>query len=622
MCGINGFNFSNERLISNMNQKLLHRGPDGQNIYCNDDISLGHTRLSIIDLSSNSSQPLKYNINSIDYWIVYNGEVYNYLELRASLTLLGYSFNTHSDTEVILAAYIEWGEKCVSHFDGMWAFCIYDTSNNIFFISRDRLGVKPLYYYYLDSNFIFSSEIKAILCHDNFKINDSNNINSEAVELYFSLGYIPAPISVYNNVFKLENGFNLVFDLSSKKIIKKYKYFSINSFDVSEKKHHILVEEGKYLLEDSVKLRMRSDVPIGSFLSGGLDSSAIVGQISKFHDITDLNTFSIGFDDIKYDESKYINIVKDYFKTNHHHHNYTEIDFLKFWPNYSMTFDEPFGDYSSFPSDKVSSMANSNVKVVLSGDGGDEIFGGYPHYNIGFILDQLQKLPLQVIKKFAVITNSFSNKNLKIKKINQLLWLAQNKKERYYCELFSDDRYKPLSYQNFTEKKLLESLELSNGSLSEALRLFDLLGNTLSDNYLVKVDRTSMKNSIEVRSPFLDYRFLNYSQTIPTTYKVNYFDTKLLMRDIIKELVPAEILNRNKQGFTPPIYKWIYNSDSKYKFNNYINLLESFSPELFSFYKYKILNKESSYIVDSYVIKLLIFGEWYDFWINNKVVSL
>lgn len=618
MCGISGFNFKNDYLIQNMNLELNHRGPNGQSHFTDDKVSIGHTRLSIIDLSTEANQPFEYIHNKNRYSIVFNGEIYNYIELRERLKLLGYQFRTTSDTEVILVSYIEWGEKCVNFFNGMWSFCLYNMQNEIFFISRDRLGVKPLYYFFQNEIFIFSSEIKAILVHKQFKIDTFENLNINAIEMFFASGYIPAPLSIFKNVNKLENGYNLVFDLKSKKIINKYKYFNIPVLNTSIYLENDLIEEGKFLLQDSVKLRMRSDVSVGAFLSGGLDSSAVVATVSKFSEINKFHTFSIGFEDKIYDESVYINLVKDYFKTNHHHYIYKEDDFNAFWPEYSKTFDEPFGDYSSFPTYKVSSIASNNVTVVLSGDGGDEIFGGYPIYNVGHVINNLRKLPPSVLKIFSKISSSIKSIDHRTEKVNELFKLALNSNQQFYSTLFSNNRFKPEIFQDFSEAKLIEALELSENNMAEALRIYDLTSNTLSDNYLVKVDRASMRNSIEVRSPFLDYRFIDFSQRIPPHLKVTTFNSKILMKKIIKNIVPKEIIKRKKMGFTPPIQNWIYKDLSKSKIDYYIELLETLSPNISIFYRENILNKHSNYIINSYYIKLMIFGKWFDYWINKK----
>lgn len=615
MCGINGFSFNDKTLIKSMNESLVHRGPDNLSEYVNEFVSLGHARLSIIDLSDAASQPMFYFHKGRNLCIVFNGEIYNYLEIKKKLVNKGYFFSTASDTEVIMAAYLEWGENLVFECNGMWAFCIYDLDKNELFCSRDRLGVKPFYYYQKDEIFIFSSELKGIIEHDYLNINNISNINQEAVELYFSMGYIPAPLSIYNNVFKMEAGSNIVYDLKLKRIRKKYKYYEVPVLQNRSLKND-LISEGKELMNNSVKIRMRSDVPVGAFLSGGLDSSAVVGEMRNYTDPKKLHTFSIGFEEKKYDESHYINLVKDHFGTVHHHRTYKEKDFNSTWSSYSDIFDEPFGDYSSFPSYTVSKMASKKVTVVLSGDGGDEIFGGYPIYNTGFLIEKLRKIPLFSRKLLSKITNT-NNSNSRLGKVNEALHLSFAKRNEFYSKMFENSRYKPEIFKNWSSLKLKEALDLANNDLSEALRIYDLLTNTLPDNFLVKVDRSSMANSIEVRSPFLDYRFVEYSQRIPNELKVGYINNKILMRKILKGIVPNEIITRNKMGFTPPIYDWLYNSISEEEFNKYLSYLGDMNTELFDFYTNLFRYGKKDYMSNLYLIKLTIFGKWFEKWILN-----
>lgn len=621
MCGINGFNFGSKLLIDSMNKRLNHRGPDGSSAFVTDFLSLGHTRLSIIDLSDAASQPMSYFAKGNIVRIVFNGEIYNYLEIKSKLVGLGYNFVTSSDTEVILAAYIEWGEKCVEQFNGMWSFCIYDEGKEQLFISRDRLGVKPFYYYYEAGTFVFSSELKAILEHSSLKINRKENLNIDAVELYFSLGYIPAPRSIYKNVFKLEAGNNLHYDLKSARILRCYKYFELKSLDYKSSKNELL-EEAKTIFSDATRLRMRSDVSVGAFLSGGLDSSAVVGEMRKFTDIQKLHTFSIGFDDIKLDETKYIYIVKDYFGTQHHHYIYKEEDFNKLLNHYSDIFDEPFGDYSSFPSHKVCEIARKNVTVVLSGDGGDEVFGGYPIYNIGYTIERLKSMPLSIRKVMLKASSSFKGLSHKINKINELIRLSLLDRNSFHVNMFKDQRYKPAVFEDWSVDKMSKALDLSQNNLAEALRIYDLLNNTLSDNYLVKVDRTSMSNSIEVRSPFLDYRFAEFAQTIPLDLKVGFKDNKILMREMISSLVPSSILHRSKMGFTPPIHDWIYNIINENVLVKYLDIIKDINTNLHDFYL-KILKKPTREYMDAfYLIKLVLFGEWYERWVAGVKTDL
>jgi len=610
MCGINGFSFKDEILIKSMNKSLAHRGPDGLAKYVDENVSLGHARLSIIDLSNAASQPMFYSYSGRKVCIVFNGEIYNYIELKQRLIGFGYCFLNASDTEVIMAAYLEWGEKCVNEFNGMWAFCLYDIEKKTLFCSRDRLGVKPFYYFQQGEKFVFSSELKGILKHEKLQINTLTNVNQEAVELYFSLGYIPAPATIYNHVFKLEAGSYIIYDLQENRISKKYSYYQ---FPIRQKSYNRgqLVEEGKELIKHSVKLRMRSDVPVGAFLSGGLDSSSVVGEMKHFTDLTKLHTFSIGFEEKKFDESHYIHLVKDYFHSLHNHHIYTEDNFIDTWSLYTNIFDEPFADYSSFPSYTVCGMAKKKVSVVLSGDGGDEIFGGYPIYNTGFLLEKIMKIPV-FLRKLLLKATSLGRNETKVGKINELLSLSLKDKKNFYSEMFTHSRYKPEVYKAWSSQKLNEALNLADNDLSEALRIYDLLSNTLPDNFLVKVDRTSMANSIEVRSPFLDYRFVEFAQRIPNELKVGFNHNKILMREIIKDIVPKAIVDRNKMGFTPPIHTWLDRSISAKQFINYTNYLKEFNSDLYDFYIRLFRLDKKNYMSDSYRIKLVIFGKWFE----------
>lgn len=617
MCGINGFNFNDTSLIKRMNSLLKHRGPDGSSHFNNDSVSLGHARLSIIDLSDLASQPMTYDYNGSKFVIVFNGEIYNYIEVKQQLIKTNkYTFNTSSDTEVVLAAYVEWGEKCVDRFNGMWAIAIYDLINNQLFLSRDRLGVKPLYYYSKNKKFIFSSEIKGILCHEYLNLQNQYSISKDSVNLYFSLGYIPAPFTIYTDINKIEPATNMLVSLTDGSILSKYKYYICPSVDeIGTRKD--LIEEGKYLLEDSTKLRMRSDVPVGAFLSGGLDSTSIVGEMANFTTLKNLHTFSIGFDDKNYDESIYIDIASKYFKTNHHHYIYKELDFIESLNKFSEFFDEPFGDYSALAGFKVSKMASEHSTVVLSGDGGDEIFGGYPIYNAGYIYDKISFIPKSIRSKISSSISSLANSSQQINKIKQLLDLSLSDKASFYSNLYNKQRFKPDIYKSWTNDNLMISLGYTNGNMAEGLRIFDLLFNTLSNNYLVKVDRTSMASSIEVRSPFLDYRFIKFAQKIPTNLKVNYTESKILMREIIRDLVPVEILNRKKMGFTPPIYKWLYDLLNEEKFNKYVSYLELFNNDLVTFYKKIFYQKEYNNLKEYELIKLVIFAKWYEYWITK-----
>lgn len=600
MCGINGFNFINKPKLKKMNESLAHRGPDASGEFYNEKlkVSLGQRRLSIIDLSKNGAQPMSYRHKNKFVTITFNGEIYNFQEIREELKSKGYKFKSTSDTEVILASYLEWGKDCVKKFNGMWAFCIFDPQKQVFFLSRDRVGKKPLYYYFDKNKFIFSSEIKGILNH-----NISKEINKDAIDLYFSLGFIPAPYSIYKKIQKLEQRQSIIFNLKTKSLEKEFYYEWPNYKPIDNKK---LAKEKFYsLMDSSIKLRMISDVPLGAFLSGGLDSSTIVNYAKQFN--KDINTYSIGFDG-KLDETPRINILKNHFQTKHHHKYFKEKDFQEMLKDIFYYYDEPFSDYSMFPTRMLSKFAKEKLTVSLSGDGGDEIFGGYPRYKMAYQMEILRKIP-KTIRKILMI--------LPVSKLKEGLRLSLLPKSNFYSEA-RKDYYKPSISQKILSQKLDNCLKKTNGNLIEALRLMDIEFYTLSDNFLTKVDRASMINALEVRCPFLDYRLIEYSMTLPTKYKVSLFKEKTFFREIISKFLPKEIINKKKQGFTPPIGEWMKSKKYKMELRVILNKLYNnkiISKEWYSFYKNKILPKDSL-VENNYKIRLYLFYKWCKEWIR------
>jgi len=609
MCGINGFNWQDKKLIKSMNNSLKHRGPDAEGEYLDKKISLGHRRLSIIDLSKKANQPMNYDHNNKKVIIVYNGEIYNFKELRDDLGKKGYKFASNSDTEVILASYLEYGFECVKKFNGMWAFCIYDLKKNIIFLSRDRFGKKPLYYFFDEKKFIFSSELKGILKH---KI--TPEIKKESIDLYLSLGFIPAPYSIYKNIYKLEASQNLIFDLSNHEINKYFYYHIPEYFPIKNKKE--LIRQGKALLKNAVKLRLVSDVPLGAFLSGGIDSSSIVAQMSDFIDLKNLNTFSIGFEG-KYDESTYSKLMKNLLKTKHHHEYFSEKDF-----NYVLDkeklfyyYDEPFSEQSMFPTFNLSKLTRKYVTVALSGDGGDEIFSGYSRYKIAKQLEFIRKLPL-FIRKLLLKVTSLSKKGF-LKNLEEGLKLSLLPLKKFYSESRTYI-YKPEITKKILDEKMSYCLNLTKNNLPEAVRLMDIIFYTLPDRFLLNVDRASMSNSLEVRCPFLDYRLLEYSMKIPSKWKLSLFDTKIILKDILKKILPNKILKRKKVGFTPPLIEWINKSEYTSEIKKARDVL----------YKEKIINREwkefYNNVIDkkddlskNYKIRLFLLYKWWEYWKTN-----
>lgn len=610
MCGINGF-YGIKASAKDMNKSISHRGPNDSGEVLIEKVTLGQVRLSILDLSEKGHQPMglidnkavykTHEVRRADLVIVFNGEIYNYQEIKKELPKQEYQSNT--DTEVILKAYKQWGEKCIEKFNGMWSFCIYDTKKQTLFCSRDRLGQKPFYYHHSKEGFMFSSELKSI------KSQIKNlTIDPEAVDFYFDMGCIPAPWSIYKEVRKLEAAHNLTIDIK-KNTVTKSQYFEIQDYEPSKNKQE-LISKGKDILKDAVRLRLISDVPVGAFLSGGLDSSAVVGEMAESIDLKNLHTFSMGFEG-KYDETPFINIVKDHFNTKHHHYYFKKKDYKSIDQFYNTVYDEPFADYSGYPTIKISEIAKKQVTVALSGDGGDEIFGGYNIHIMGARMQIIRKIPKFIRKGISKINikpnlNSLASTYL----LKEACKLSLRPKNEFYSSALEDISEKSEIYKTWSKEKLTYCLRKTNNNLSDALRVYDLLFATLSDKFLVKVDRASMKYALEVRSPFLDYRFINYSQTIPHNLKANTRKGKILMREIIKDLVPKTISKRGKKGFQPPINEWI--NEENENLAKKVDQLP-ISKELKEFYRKKALIHNNNYY-NEYKIKLSILSKWCEKW--------
>ncbi len=624
-----------ENLIKHMNQAIIHRGPDDQGFFCqpNDNnftVGQGQVRLAIIDLTDAGFQPMFYDKDVGGFsqkhhpeileeiWkksvrIVFNGEIYNYQEIRWDLINKWYNFSSNSDTEVILASYLEYGADCVNHFNGMRAFAIYDPNTQEMFCSRDRTGKKPFYYYFDGKQFIFSSEIKGILEHKELKINTKENINPEALDFYFTMGYIPAPWTIYKNVKKLEARHSLKLKIENWELkIENTCYYEIPEYTPINDKQALL-DEGKKLLEESVKIRMfTSDVPVGAFLSGWLDSSSVVAEMRKRVDKEKLNTFSIGFEGKKYDESHYIHIVEKAFWTNHHHEYFRQNDFERMIDDISFYYDEPFADYSNFPTRFVSELAKKYVTVSLSGDGGDEIFGWYMMHQVGAQMTLIRKIPRLLRQILSRIIPQTANNLSTLSKIKEAFRVSLLPPEQFYANIGWSTLYKPEVYKKRTEEKFTELLKATHGNFTQAMIDFDLFYNTLADNFLVKTDRASMAQPLEIRSPFLDIRWIERGRKTPTKWKVNAKKTKILMREIIKDIVPDEIINRGKQWFQPPIDTWILQEKYIQEIDAWVETLYKkwiLNKHRHEFYKESVIKTNNS-VFNTYKIKLFLLIKW------------
>jgi len=549
MCGIAGFNWQNKSLIATMSRTMKHRGPDDEGFYIDDNVSLGHERLAIIDLSERGHQPMEFE----HLIIVYNGEVYNFKQLREQLMSKGYNFISDTDTEVVLKSFHLWGPSCVERFNGMWAFCIYDKKENVLFLSRDRFGKKPLYYYFDGEQFIFASELKAIKKH---KLDFS--INIPGLNFFFYQKYIGNELTIFNNCYKLRPSENLMFDLSRKKITLT-KYYNLEE-EISKCQDAPLeqrLESIEDIIVSAVEDRLVADVPVGSFLSGGIDSSLISAIISRKH--KNFDTFSIGFTDKSYDELKFSKFVSEYIHTDHHY-DYLEVDedLVRFIIE---NMDEPFGDASILPTYLLSKITRRLVTVSLSGDGGDEVFGGYDTYKAYKIA---KYLPRNVTKlsRYLVDLLPPSDKKLaasfKMKRFVSDLDTNINRRHLNWMATFTDPERKKLLSDGFISAQELLPCGSENSLLS--IQLNDI-HNYLAEDILKKVDLASMLNSLEARVPYLDYRLVPLVLSLPEEYKIRNLITKWLLKKVAANYLPKKIVHRPKRGFTVPITKWIKKSD-------------------------------------------------------------
>ncbi|MGE5605675.1 MAG: asparagine synthase (glutamine-hydrolyzing) [Bacteroidota bacterium] len=574
MCGICGrLNFDSSNNVdpielNRMADRLAHRGPDDQGFFFDGHIGLGHRRLSIIDLD-NGKQPMISTDNN--FVIVYNGEIYNYLELRQELLIKGYKFSSYSDTEVLLNMYIEYGEECLSRLNGMFAFVIYDKPKALLFGARDRLGIKPFYYYWDSEKFIFGSEIKAILAAEIKKI----DVNFDAVQDYLALQYTLGEKTFYQGVKSLQPG--NYFLVKEKKVIIQ-KYWDLNYEIDSYHTEDYFIDRILMLLEDSVRLRLRSDVPLGTHLSGGLDSSTVAtitahllhGRVRTF-----TGAFSEGRD---FDETEYARLVSQRENTEYFETRPTCEDFVKTFDDIMYYMDEPQAGPGVFPQYFVSKLASENVKVVLGGQGGDEIFGGYIRYLIAY-LEQCIKGAIYENNeegRFVVDINSIIVNLPYIRNYEPLLkkfWssgLFEPMSHRYFALIQRMDDLNGLINQEIYDPKrkvfaeFLEIFESSNtASYFNKMTHFDI--KTFLPSILHVEDRTSMAHSLESRLPMLDYRIVELVAGIPPTMKFKAGEPKYIFKRAVQNILPKEILERkDKKGFPVPLNLWYENGLNDY----------------------------------------------------------
>lgn len=567
MCGINGIlkhhSTSSEiqEVLEKMNQQILHRGPDDAGFFVeqNEDCTIGLAmrRLSIIDLSTGKQPQFAADNNLV---IVFNGEIYNYQTLKKELEVQGVSFSTSSDTEVILKLYQHHGKQAFAKLDGMFGLAIYDKRSRQVIIARDFFGEKPLYYYHSEKELIWASELKSIISVLNFK----PQIDKEALNLYFQLTYIPAPFTIYQGIKKLEANKLLVYDLEAKKthieaIDRASKKYKIDDFEQAK-------ELTKNLVTASVRSRSIADVPLGTFLSGGVDSS-IVSLLLAQNSSQKINTFSIGFDKKSFDETDKSRIVAQQIGSNHHEFIIGENDMKDSIDAILMNFDEPFADSSSLPTYLVAKKTADYVKVALTGDGGDEVFGGYNKYYMGKMNHLYTRfVPEFVHQSLSKIANPLlttsDDKRGKRFKVKRLLNAINYQGDFYYniislafqqqelSHLFQSDYQKADILQFY--KNLIQNKASNLHEFREIDRYLSLEGDML-----VKVDRTSMLASLECRAPFLNKALWDFTNSVPDAYLMKGWDKKYLLKKAFEDQFPTDFLNKSKQGFGVPVGDWL-----------------------------------------------------------------
>ena len=600
MCGITGFidkkTLDLEQVVSKMAACISYRGPDDQGVWVDKEVSLafGHRRLSIIDLSAEGHQPM--HSASGRYVIVFNGEIYNYKEFQKELVDDGYTFRGSSDTEAMLAAFDKWGvEKAVQKFNGMFAFALWDKQDRRLFLVRDRIGIKPLYYGWSGSAFYFGSELKPFKVHPNF----CAGINKNSLSLLFRHNYIPTPHSIYEGVYKLPPGCILTLSLEQLSVkpstfsefrddpesnIRPASYWSLKESILKAQENKFVgteqeaINELESIIKDSVNLRLISDVPLGAFLSGGIDSSTVVALMQSIS-TNPVKTFAIGFEEQQYNEAEYAKDVAKHLGTDHTELYLRPNDALDLIPSIPYFYDEPFSDASQLPTYLVSRLARKDVTVSLSGDGGDELFVGYERYAMGETVWKLfGKVPYPIRKllagtissspawlnnlAFNVVKPAFPIRFQKInvgRKFDSAADVIRQKSfELMYRRLVSH-WWNPNELVIGSAEPLtgfsLDVDWLSRLDTAQKMQYLDLV-TYLPDDILTKVDRASMAVSLEARVPLLDHRVVEFSWRLPTSFKVKN-QRKWILREVLKRYVPEELFDRPKTGFGIPIGHWI-----------------------------------------------------------------
>ena len=619
MCGIAGYvspNFKREHLQVITNA-LQHRGPDAEGFFYDEEahVGLGHRRLSIIDLSEAANQP--FYSHDGRYVMIYNGEVYNYKEIETKYRIQP---RTSSDSEIILEAFAQKGVDSINDWNGMFAMAIWDKEEEKLYLIRDRFGKKPIVYYQKGDDFIFASELKAIL-----KLPVEKKLNIESLQDYFFLEYVPDAKSIFEDFFKLPKGHYLIYH-KGKIEVKSYYIFSekIVSRPLAEKKVNDALDELDELLGSAIRYRQISDVPIGAFLSGGTDSSLICALFQK-QNKNPINTFTIGFDVADYDESRYASQVASILKTNHSETHLSDKSSISIADKITDYYDEPFAVSSAIPSYQVCNEARKKVTVAMSGDGGDELFMGYGHYDVYRKVKNLYRIDAGIGRH--IIKALFNKMGNRYTRASRLFSLPS---KDLMVHLWSEQQYM------FSELDIRSLLNLSETSLTikdnwrqidrmplsdyEKISLFDI-EQYLGYNLMYKMDIASMANSLEVRNPYLDYRVVEYSFNLPQSFKVHNGTAKYLMKKLLERYMPKELVYRRKWGFPAPMSSWLM-GDLSYLIDKWLNPQRIQSQGILNekiVSKYVRSFRSGKKYHDKRIWSLIFFQMWYSKYIEASV---
>lgn len=598
MCGIAGFISNDDTFSKEQLQKatslMQRRGPDAEGFYFSTDNKVGfaHRRLSILDLSVSANQPI-FSANG-RYCIILNGEIYNYKELQQQLTDKGASLKTTSDTEVLLELFVQKGTACFASLNGMFAFAIYDLQDKKVTLCRDQVGIKPLFYYQDENNIVFASELKVIKSLLAGKL----SINYDAVPYFMHLGFIPEPQTIYQNTYKFPSANFVQIDTTAQKIVpvnnQLTRFWKLEN-SITENKlsdESIAKKQLSNLLFDAIEKQLISDVPIGTFLSGGIDSSIVTAIATKISSPKKVKTFCIAIDNGKFNESVYAGAVANHLHTEHYEFRVKEKEIVELVDKLLPAYDEPFADSSAFPTMIVSSLAKQQVTVALTGDGGDELFHGYGMYRWA---ERLSNPLMPFIKEPLYLASKFMSN--KYRRAGNMFDYPS--KENIKTHIFSQESYyfKEQELQkillnpsfNFSE---VNTLKIASGVLNaeEQQSLWDF-NYYLKDDLLVKVDRAGMRYSLESRVPLLDYRLVEFAYNLDSKLKVKNGDKKYLLKQVLYDYVPKELFDRPKWGFSIPLAKWL-KTDLKYLLNKYTSQIIIERYGIFNFTEVEKIKKE------------------------------